>query len=535
MRRQEGVEKRRCASDRGAAAGISGAAAPGKSLQKRFQLGPEFRDGAVVSQLDVGAIPNCSQLLAPTGLALPLAALQFSELFEGRRVPGTPALSKSRETNLRVGIDPQKVKGLGPRCERFHFGGVANRIDGVVATRRAALQGSTGERRLSLFFADLPPQGDHPLARLLQALAPEFIAQHIGKREPLESPLGEVSHDFALARCIPARHSQDHGERLPPSPVWVKAGKIARPEWLWHVGAMHVLVTGASGFVGTRLVPQLRDHGHSVTAHDLDVDITDVDAVDRTLEAARPDAIIHLAALSSVQASWDDPLGCYRVNYLGTRNLIESIGRTCPRARLLSISSGELYGSRPPDADPCRETDLLHPVSPYAQTKAAAEFLASSAAQSGADIVRVRAFNHTGAGQTDRFVASSFARQIAEIEAGLQAPRMRVGNLQSIRDFLDVDDVIRAYIALLQPSVPADIYNVASGRGLSIEDLLGMLLDASNCRDRIEIEVDPERVRPTDCLFGDASRLQRATGWAPETKLEATLAGLLDAWRQGIA
>ena len=147
----------------------------------------------------------------------------------------------------------------------------------------------------------------------------------------------------------------------------------------------------------------------------------------------------------------------------------------------------------------------------------------------------MRAFNHTGAGQTDRFVASSFARQIAEIEAGLQAPRMRVGNLQSIRDFLDVDDVIRAYIALLQPSVPADIYNVASGRGLSIEALLGMLLDASTARERIQIEVDPERVRPTDCLFGDATRLQKATGWVPETKIEDTLQGLLEAWRQVLA
>ena len=298
---------------------------------------------------------------------------------------------------------------------------------------------------------------------------------------------------------------------------------------------MHVLVTGASGFVGTRLVPQLRDQGHRVTAHDLDVDITDAGAVDRTLEAARPDAIIHLAAQSSVQDSWKDPLGCYRVNYLGTRNLIESSARYCPAARLLSISSGELYGSRPADSDPCRETDLLHPVSPYAQTKAAAEFLASAAARSGANIVRVRAFNHTGAGQTDRFVASSFARQIAEIEAGLQPPQIRVGNLRSIRDFLDADDVIRAYLALLQPSVPADIYNVASGRGLSIQELLDMLLAASISRNRIEIEVDPDRVRPTDCLFGDATRLQQTTGWAPETKIETTLAGLLDAWRQVFA
>lgn len=298
---------------------------------------------------------------------------------------------------------------------------------------------------------------------------------------------------------------------------------------------MHVLVTGAAGFVGTRLVPQLESAGHSVTAHDLDVDITDAACVDRALEAARPDAVIHLAAQSSVPASWADPLGCYRVNYIGTRNLLESIQRFSPQARLLSISSGELYGSRPPDSAACRETDLLHPISPYAQTKAAAEFLAAAAARNGADIIRVRAFNHTGAGQTDRFVASSFARQIAEIEAGLRPPVMRVGNLSSIRDFLDVDDVIRAYLALLQPSVPADVYNVASGKQTPIQSLLDILIAASTAPSRIEIETDPELLRPTDCLFGDATRLQQTTDWRPQIAFESTLAGLLEAWRQTVA
>jgi GDP-4-dehydro-6-deoxy-D-mannose reductase len=144
-------------------------------------------------------------------------------------------------------------------------------------------------------------------------------------------------------------------------------------------------------------------------------------------------------------------------------------------------------------------------------------------------VVRVRAFGHTGPGQSDTFVLSNFARQTAEIEAGRREAVLRVGNLASVRDFLDVDDVVEAYVRLLDPDVPADIYNVASGIGTPLRDLLDKLLALANQRPLIEC--DPERVRPADFLVGDASRLRAATGWAPTVPIERTLERLLDDWR----
>jgi len=293
---------------------------------------------------------------------------------------------------------------------------------------------------------------------------------------------------------------------------------------------MHVLVTGAGGFVGTRLVPRLEAEGHTVTAHDLDVDITDADAVDRAFARAKPNAVIHLAAQSSVAASLADPEGSFRINYLGTRNVLAAAQQHGPGARILVISSGDLYDQGDADARPRRESDPLHPNSPYAKGKAAAEQWATCEAERGADIVRIRAFNHTGAGQTDRFVASHFARQICDIERGTQPSSLRVGNLDSVRDFLDVDDVIEAYRLLLNPAVPADIYNVASGKPITIGEILETLIDHSSVRPTIE--VDPDLFRPTDRLVGDATRLREATGWEPRIPFSSTLEGLLAFWRQ---
>jgi GDP-4-dehydro-6-deoxy-D-mannose reductase len=147
-------------------------------------------------------------------------------------------------------------------------------------------------------------------------------------------------------------------------------------------------------------------------------------------------------------------------------------------------------------------------------------------------VVRVRPFNHTGAGRPDRFVESSFARQIAEIEAGLRPPEMAVGNLDAVRDFLDVEDVIGAYVRLLEPGVPAGVYNVASGTGTRIRDLLDLLLAQSEVRP--EVETDEARWRPADTSVGSAERLAKATGWAPEIPLQETLKNLLDGWRQAV-
>ena len=147
-------------------------------------------------------------------------------------------------------------------------------------------------------------------------------------------------------------------------------------------------------------------------------------------------------------------------------------------------------------------------------------------------MVRVRPFNHTGPGRPDRFVESSFARQIAEIEAGLRPPKMAVGNLDAVRDFLDVEDVLDAYVRLLDPEVPAGVYNVASGKGTSIRDLLDLLLAETSIRP--EVKVDQARWRPADSSVGSAERLEKATGWAPTIPLRETLRRLLDGWRQAV-
>jgi len=218
---------------------------------------------------------------------------------------------------------------------------------------------------------------------------------------------------------------------------------------------MRVLVTGASGFVGQRLLPRLEREGCTVTAHDREVDVTDPEAVSGALKAARPDAIIHLAALSSVADSVRDPSATYRVNYVGTRVLLEAIERHAADARLLLVGSGDAYAPTLPADPPRRESAPLCPRSPYARSKAAAEQLAGLAAERGLDVLRIRAFNHTGAGQDRRFVAPDFASQIAAIAAGRRDPEMRVGNLDSIRDFMHVDDVVDAYVRLLDRPTPS--------------------------------------------------------------------------------
>lgn len=291
---------------------------------------------------------------------------------------------------------------------------------------------------------------------------------------------------------------------------------------------MRVLVTGAGGFVGRALLPRLCAAAFDVTACDLDLDVTDASAVERRVGDLAPDAIVHLAAISSVGASQRDAERTYRVNFLGARAVLDAALHRAPDARVLLVSSGDAYGSAAPGAAPFVETDPLRPRSPYARTKACADLLGAVYAERGLEVIRTRSFNHTGPGQSDDFVASAFARQIAEIACGRRAPELRVGNLESVRDFLDVDDVVEAYARLLDRSVPAGAYNVASGRGVRIGDLLAQLLAHAQLEPRID--VDPERLRPTDCTVGDVTRLRAATGWAPRIPLSATLARLLEDW-----
>lgn len=300
---------------------------------------------------------------------------------------------------------------------------------------------------------------------------------------------------------------------------------------------MRVAVTGAGGFVGRRLVAALIAAGHEPLPSDRELDVTDAGLVRARLFHDRPDAIVHLAAISSVRAAASAPERAWRVNLLGARSVLEAAAAlardTGRRPRVVLVGSGQVYGPAHAGAPPFDEDAPLRPRSAYDWTKAAADLLGASHAARGADVVRVRPFNHTGPGQAPDFVASSFARQLAEIELGRRPPELAVGNLDSVRDFLDVEDVIDAYLSLLAPGAPSGVFNVASGRGLSGHDLVARLLATSTARPRLVVE--PARVRPTDASVGNAGRLRTATGWAPRRDLDDTLGRLLNDWRLRLA
>jgi nucleoside-diphosphate-sugar epimerase len=293
------------------------------------------------------------------------------------------------------------------------------------------------------------------------------------------------------------------------------------------------MVTGAAGFVGGHLVPRLEAEGCEVDASDRELDVADPAVVEARVAAVRPEAIIHLAAVSSVPASRREPELTYRVNYLGARTVLEAARRVVPEARVMLVSTADMYGSVSPGAEPFSEESPLRPGSPYARSKAAADLLGGAFAARGLDVVRVRPFNHTGPGQTDVFVLPSFARQVAAIEAGDCEPVIRVGNLVSVRDFLDIEDVIDAYVRLLDRGVPADVYNVASGEGVRIGDALRGLCELAGIEPRVE--VNPDFFRPTDIAVGRAVRLRAVARWEPRVPFRRTLERLLDDWRERIS
>jgi GDP-4-dehydro-6-deoxy-D-mannose reductase len=258
----------------------------------------------------------------------------------------------------------------------------------------------------------------------------------------------------------------------------------------------------------------------------LEADICDAESVEKALAAACPRAIVHLAGVSSVAGSWRDSTEAWRVNALGTAVLLQAVRRAAPDARILAVSTGEVYGRA--EVVPTPEDSPLAPRSPYAASKAAAEIASEQErATGGLDVVVARAFQHEGPGRDGRFAVGSWTQQVAELErAG--GGTLRVGDLSARRDITDVRDVARAYGALLDPGVPAGTYNVASGRAVSMREVLDLLLGLA--RSPIEVEEDPERLRPVDLpvVCGDPSRLREATGWEPAIPLEETLAAALD-------
>jgi GDP-4-dehydro-6-deoxy-D-mannose reductase len=287
-----------------------------------------------------------------------------------------------------------------------------------------------------------------------------------------------------------------------------------------------VLVTGASGFVGRHLRQSLGD-----SFIPFEADVLDASAVRAAVKGARPYAVVHLAAESSVAASWGDASAAWTVNVVGTVNLLEAVQSEQPKARILFTSTGEVYGRA--ETLPTPESAPVEPLSPYAATKAAAEIACGQVARRGVNVVVARAFNHEGPGRDERFAVGSWAAQVARLEeAG--GGVLEVGDLSAERDISDVRDVCRAYTLLLDESVEPGTYNVASGRSVAMRDVLAQIVSFARCS--IEVESRAERIRPAEIprMLGDATRIRQATGWEPEIPLEQTLVETLDAARAAV-
>ena len=317
---------------------------------------------------------------------------------------------------------------------------------------------------------------------------------------------------------------------------------------------MRILITGITGFVGSHLTEWALSRGADVigalrwrsnTEHIehlrdrltlIQSELRELSSARDLVERARPDYIVHLAAQSFVGASWQTPAETLMTNAIGQMNLFEAIRQLGSASRFLVIGSSEEYGLVEPDELPIRETNPLRPLSPYAVSKVTQDLMGFQYFKSyGLDIVRARAFHHTGPRRSDNFSTSTFARQIAEIEAGLREPVVVAGDLKPVRDFSDVRDIVRGYWDLLERGTAGEVYNLCSGVDWTIERMLTFLISQSSVPG-IEIRTDAARLRPSDVpvLRGSYEKIARAVGWRPRIPLEQTLTDLLDYWRQRI-
>lgn len=319
---------------------------------------------------------------------------------------------------------------------------------------------------------------------------------------------------------------------------------------------MNVLITGITGFAGSHLADYVLGNHAGVEIHGTrrwrskedaadhlmgqvtfhECDITDSHNVYHVIEKVKPDKIFHLAAQSYVPASWDSPAETLQTNVVGQCNLLEAIKRLRPSGYdpvVQVAGSSEEYGYAEREELPIKETNPLRPMSPYAVSKVAQDYMGYQYWRSyRIRVIRTRAFNHEGPRRGEVFVVSNFAKQIAEIEKERRKPVVRVGNLEAVRDFSDVRDVVRAYWQATEECSPGDVYNICSGRGHSISDVLNMLLGFSSRRD-IGVEADPQRLRLSDVpiLIGDGSKFEAATGWRPTISFEQTVQDSLNFWR----
>jgi GDP-4-dehydro-6-deoxy-D-mannose reductase len=293
---------------------------------------------------------------------------------------------------------------------------------------------------------------------------------------------------------------------------------------------MRALITGGKGFVGQWLAAHLKDCDDDVAVIDIETDVADGAALRRVMTEVAPDAVYHLAAMTHVGESWENPSQVLRVNVLGTAEILAAARSLESNVRVLVVSSAEVYGVVTPEQLPLREDTPTKPASPYAASKLAAEAVALQAWRGfGQPVVVVRPFNHIGPGQSPNFFVPALAKRIVEARRS-GARSLPVGNLTTRRDFTDVRDVVVAYRLLVERGVSGTVYNVCSGRDVAMSEVARELLELSGAE--LTLETDPALLRPVDVpvLRGSAELLTSATGWEPRIPLATTLADVLTSW-----
>jgi GDP-4-dehydro-6-deoxy-D-mannose reductase len=318
---------------------------------------------------------------------------------------------------------------------------------------------------------------------------------------------------------------------------------------------MRFFITGISGFAGRHLATHLLEGGHwvgGIARQDRALDelrgrvagpfaSAAVDACDirdraglrDALDRARPDGVFHLAAVTFVPKTIERPELAYEVNFLGTVELLAAVREVAPRARVVLVTTGEIYGAIDPERDlPIVEAQPLRPLSPYSVSKAAADLAGFQTFWSQSlDVVRARPFNHTGPGQPPEFVCSEFARALVAAETGAGPATLRVGNLDVERDFSDVRDIVRGYVALFEKGAGGEAYNLGSGSATPVRTILEEL--RSLARTAVTVETDPRKLRAREIprIVGSIDKIGRATAWRPGIPLRRTLTDLMDDWR----
>lgn len=308
---------------------------------------------------------------------------------------------------------------------------------------------------------------------------------------------------------------------------------------------MKALIIGGGGFAGRYLINELSGNGWEVHATCLEgekingncsvsiLNIMDTNSISDVIRDTAPDVIFHLAAQSSVALSWKKPQLTAEVNVIGAVNVLEAV-RNCEKKdmRIIMIGSGEEYGFIRKDACPLKESEALRPGNIYAATKACQEMIGQIYARAyGLDIILVRAFNHSGPGQESIFVISDFCRQIAEIERGERSPEICVGNLEAMRDFTDVRDIVRGYRLLALKGISGKVYNIGRGKAVKISSILETALKLSTAS--ITIKQDNSRMRASDIpiIEPDISEISGDTGWSAAISVEQTIEDTLNFWR----